>query len=264
MNPQRQSFEAFALPMFHAFSTWGRDRDRSRVRLKQKQKKERKQGKEYKKEHRCSFFLPLVTTSQKIGAFLLRSPKRHRPGSRRLGGSWESCKVQAANQGDNATLLRMAEHKLNQVTSTAQEFRGASRKPGIRVNRGENQMLTLLASFVYQKIVRMFVSRCGQQEGLYQRLLKMPQPVGGRTIKHGGKLVHPTGTSISKYRRNQVFHIADSRQGMGANDPFPLKLWRVTSPTLLLLYGSPQNAFVLCEMWGQSQVHSDPISKLSD
>jgi hypothetical protein len=43
------------------------------------------------------------------------NPKRNRLGSRRLGGSWESCKVQAANQGDNATLLRLAEHKLNQV-----------------------------------------------------------------------------------------------------------------------------------------------------
>jgi hypothetical protein len=80
-----------------------------------------------------------------IGILITR-PQRHRPGSRRLGGSWESCKVQAANQGDNATLLRLAEPMLNQATSTAQEFRGASRKPGIRVSQSDNQILTLLAS----------------------------------------------------------------------------------------------------------------------
>jgi hypothetical protein len=68
MNPQRQSFEAFALPMFHAFSTWGRDRDRSRARLKQEQEQEqeqeRKQGKEYKKEQSCSFYHSLLSSLQ--------------------------------------------------------------------------------------------------------------------------------------------------------------------------------------------------------
>jgi hypothetical protein len=153
--------------------------------------------------------------SMSVIGILITRPQRHRPGSRRLGGSWESCKVQAANQGDNATLLRLAEPMLNQATSNAQEFWGTSRNPGIRVSQSDNQILTLLASFVCMQITRMFVSRCGQQEGLYQRLLKMPQPVGGRTIKQGGKLVHPTGTSISKYRRNQISRTADSRQGMG-------------------------------------------------
>jgi hypothetical protein len=83
-----------------------------------------------------------VTQSMSVISILITRPQRHRPGSRRLGGSWESCKVQAANQGDNATLLRMAEPLLNQIA-------------------------------------RLLVGRFGQQEGLYHRLLKMPQPVGG-------------------------------------------------------------------------------------
>jgi hypothetical protein len=117
-------------------------------------------------------------------------------------------------------------HQLNQITyikqyitSTAREFRGTSRKHVIHVSQSDNQILAPLTALVCKKIARACVGESGQQEGLYQRLLKMPQPVGGRTIKQGRKLVHPTGTSISKYRRNQVFHITDSRQGMGTSDP---------------------------------------------
>jgi hypothetical protein len=38
-------------------------------------------------------------------------------------------------------------------------------------------------------------------------------------MKLGGKLVHPAGTSISKYRRNEVFYIAYGRQGIGRDHP---------------------------------------------
>jgi hypothetical protein len=86
-------------------------------------------------------------------------------------------------------------------------------------NQSDNQIIAPLTALVCQQMTRACVGKSGQQEGLYQRHLKMPQPVGGRTIKQERKLVHPTGTSISKYRRNQVFHIADSRQGMGEPDP---------------------------------------------
>jgi hypothetical protein len=73
---------------------------------------------------------------------LITRPQRHRPGSRILGGSWESCKVQAANQGDNVTLLRIAEPLLNQATSTAREIRGKRGKPSIRVSRGDSAFYT--------------------------------------------------------------------------------------------------------------------------
>jgi hypothetical protein len=62
------------------------------------------------------------------------APKRHRPGSRRLR-SGDSQEAQAAIQGDNTTLLRLAEPMLNQITLTTREFRGERGNPGIRAGR---------------------------------------------------------------------------------------------------------------------------------
>jgi hypothetical protein len=144
MNPQRQSFEAFALPMFHAFSTWGRDRDRSRTRLKQKQKqkKERKQEKELKKEHRCSSYLSLLNTAQK-NRRVFASGSTHKNAALvmpKFGLTVEK-RPGAAIEGGSTRIHLLANSELTQVkqniTSTARELRrGAKRKPGIRVSQG--------------------------------------------------------------------------------------------------------------------------------
>jgi hypothetical protein len=59
----------------------------------------------------------------------------------------------AAIEGGSTRIHLLANSELTQVkqntTSTAREFRGTSRKPGIRVNQGDNQILSLLTSFVY-------------------------------------------------------------------------------------------------------------------
>jgi hypothetical protein len=49
-------------------------------------------------------------------------------------------------------------------TPTAREFRGASRKPGIRVRRGDNQIVTPLAASVCQQPACKLVGKSRQGE----------------------------------------------------------------------------------------------------
>ena len=60
-------------------------------------------------------------------------------------------------------------------------------------------------------------NKSGRKEGLLQRLLKMSQSVGGVNSGDFDTGVHPTGTSILKYRRNQIFCTADCGQRRGGS-----------------------------------------------
>ena len=98
------------------------------------------------------------------------------------------------------------------ITPTAREFRGKRGKPSICISQSDGSILTTLTALVCQQSTTNRVGKSGQKEGLFQRLLKMSQSVGGVNSGDFDTGVHPTGTSIFKYRRNQIFCTADCKQ----------------------------------------------------